>query len=128
MSEENHNKRNDFKEKNYHSSNQQKNGSDISENKNSFYPWIKTNSKCNFFKGILKLHYEILDFYEFIKLTDEEIALRNKTYKLNIGEAEEAYRFEYVGKDSGIYNAGDADYDAINEATLEMITNKEEYK
>jgi len=80
MSEENHNKRNDFKEKNYHSSNQQKNGLDISENKNSFYPWIKTNSKCNFFKGILKLHYEILDFYEFIKLTDEEIALRNKTY------------------------------------------------
>jgi len=34
-----------------------------------------------------------------------------------MGQTEEAYRFEYVGKDSGIYNAGEADYDAINEAT-----------
>jgi type I site-specific restriction-modification system R (restriction) subunit len=29
---------------------------------------------------MLKLHYEILDFYEFIKLTNNEIKLRNKTY------------------------------------------------
>ena len=80
MSEENCNKKNDFNEKKYHSSKQKNNDSDFSEMNNSFYPWIKTNSKCHSFKGILKLHYEILDFYEFIKLTDEEIALRNKTY------------------------------------------------
>ena len=29
---------------------------------------------------MLKLHYEILDFCDFIKLTDEEINLREKTF------------------------------------------------
>ena len=52
-----------------------------SEDNNTFYPWIKENSKCHSLKGYLKLHYEILDFYDFIKLNKEEIKLRNKTLK-----------------------------------------------
>ena len=55
-----------------------------SENKefdDSFYPWIKPNGKCHSLHGMLKLHYEILDFYDFIKLTNSEIRARNKTYK-----------------------------------------------
>ena len=62
MSEEHHNKKNNPNEKHYHSSNEKNNGLDISEYNNSFYPWIKSNSKCNYFKGILKLHYEIIRF------------------------------------------------------------------
>ena len=46
----------------------------------SFHPWIKPNSKCFITTGMLKLHYEILDFCEFIKLTKEEIKYREKTY------------------------------------------------
>ena len=50
--------------------------------KNNFYPWIKPNSKCHSLKGMLKLHYEILDFYDFIKLTNNEIKSRNRnSYK-----------------------------------------------
>ena len=45
------------------------------------------------------------------------VALRNKTYKLNIGEAEEAYRFEYAEIDNSTYDAGDDNFDNINNAT-----------
>ena len=61
----------------------------ISEKKYPFCPWIKRDSKCNGLKGLLKFHYEILDFYNFIKLNEEEEKLRVKTYdfiKNNINE------------------------------------------
>lgn len=45
------------------------------------------------------------------------VALRNKTYKLNIGEAEEVYRFGYAEVDRSTYDAGDDDFDSINKAT-----------
>ena len=45
------------------------------------------------------------------------VALRNKTYKLNIGEAEEVYRFEYAEVDNSTYDAGDEDFDAVNKAS-----------
>ena len=53
------------------------------KNKNSedsFYPWIKPESKCYITNGMLKLHYEILDFCEFIKLNYDENMLRQKTF------------------------------------------------
>ena len=68
------------KQKNNKSIHSKKNDSDNSDLNNSFYPWIKPNSKCHSVKGMLKLHYEILDFYNFIQLTDAEIKLRKKTY------------------------------------------------
>ena len=46
----------------------------------SFHPWIKPDSKCYITDGMLKLHYEILDFCEFIKLNDQENSLRQKTF------------------------------------------------
>ena len=48
---------------------------------NNFYPWIKANSICHSLTGMLRLHYEILDFYHFIQLNNEEIELRNQTFK-----------------------------------------------
>lgn len=58
----------------------QKNSFHRNDTDDSFHPWIKPNSKCNITSGMLKLHYEILDFCDFIKLTDEEINLREKTF------------------------------------------------
>ena len=45
------------------------------------------------------------------------VALKDKVYKLNIGEQEEAFRFEYAELDKGTYDAGNEDFDAINEST-----------
>ena len=61
---------NNFKKGNYH----------LQDSYNTFHPWIKPNSKSLITNGMLKLHYEILDFCDFIKLTTEEIDLREKTY------------------------------------------------
>ena len=58
--------------------NSQKQSSKDSEE--SFHPWIKPDSKCHLTNGMLKLHYEILDFCDFIRLNDEEKNLREKTY------------------------------------------------
>ena len=80
MSDENNSGKNTKDQNNNCCSPPRKSDSENSDFNNNFYPWIKSNSKCHFLKGILKLHYEILDFYDFIKLTDSEIRLRNKTY------------------------------------------------
>ena len=80
MSEENNSGKNTKEQNNNCCSPPRKSDSENSDFNNNFYPWIKSNSKCHSLKGILKLHYEILDFYDFIKLTDSEIRLRNKTY------------------------------------------------
>ena len=45
------------------------------------------------------------------------VALNKSIFKLEIGKAEEAYRFSYAQRDSGTYNAGDEDFDKINRAT-----------
>ena len=58
--------------------NPQKNNSNNSDD--SFHPWIKPDSKCFTTTGMLKLHYEILDFCEFIQLTEEEKEIRYKTF------------------------------------------------
>ena len=47
----------------------------------------------------------------------QTIALKNSIYKLEIGKAEEAYRFGYAQADNGQYNAGDEDFDKINSST-----------
>ena len=81
MSTENSPKGNNTSEKNNKNQSPNKeNDSDNSDYKNNFYPWIKPNSKCHSLKGMLKLHYEILDFYDFIKLTNNEIKSRNMTF------------------------------------------------
>ena len=57
-----------------------KNGKSSLEVNTHFYPWISNFSPTNKFRGVLKLHYEILDFYEFIKPSQEEIENREKVY------------------------------------------------
>ena len=42
------------------------------ENKEIFCLWLKKDTKSANLYGIFKLHCEILDFYQFIKLTEEE--------------------------------------------------------
>ena len=43
------------------------------------FPWLTEKSKKE--RGMLKLHYEILEFYEFIRPTSEEDLLRERTMK-----------------------------------------------
>ena len=50
------------------------------ESNDGSIPWITENSLTNKHKGILKLHFEIIDFYNFIKLTESERKLRYKAY------------------------------------------------
>ena len=45
------------------------------------------------------------------------VAIENKVYRLKVGEAEEAFRFKYAEINNGEYNAGDENYEAINNAT-----------
>ena len=45
------------------------------------------------------------------------VALNDKAYRLEMGETEEAYRFRCAEYDSGTYDSGDEDFDAINSAT-----------
>jgi len=44
------------------------------------------------------------------------VAINDQTYKLEIGETEEAFRFEYAQYDNGVYDAGNEDWDKINGA------------
>ena len=52
-------------------------------------------------------------------ITDDvpTVAINDQAFRLEIGETEEAFRFKYAEVDNGSYNAGDEDFDAINEAT-----------
>ena len=45
------------------------------------------------------------------------VAIEDQVYRLDIGVAEEAYRFRYVKVNNGNYDAGDEDIDKINEST-----------
>ena len=46
----------------------------------SDYPWLK--NKTRKMKGMLKLHYEILDFYDFIKPNTEEDSAKIRTFNI----------------------------------------------
>lgn len=45
------------------------------------------------------------------------IAIKNKVYRLEMGETEEAFRFVYAEVDNGTTNAGDENYDIVNNST-----------
>jgi len=82
----------------------------------SFYPWIKPDSICHKLNGMLKLHYEILDFYDFIQLNKEEKELRENTFK-DIKNIIEKKFSEYICKLYGSYRTGlslpDSDIDIL---------------
>ena len=45
------------------------------------------------------------------------VAIKNKVYRLEMGETEEAFRFVYAEVDNGTVNVGNEDYDSVNNAT-----------
>jgi non-canonical poly(A) RNA polymerase PAPD5/7 len=81
-----------------------------------FYPWIKPDSVCHKLHGMLKLHYEILDFYDFIQLNKEEKELREKTFNDIKNIIEKNFK-EYICKIYGSYKTGlslpDSDIDIL---------------
>ena len=93
-----------------------KNNSFQSNTDNSFHPWIKPNSNCHITNGMLKLHYEILDFCDFIKLTKEEEDLRNKSFNYikSIIEAKfEEYKCVLYGSFKTELSLPDSDIDIL---------------
>ena len=82
----------------------------------SFYPWIKSDSICHKLHGMLKLHYEILDFYDFIQLNKEEKELRENTFSDIKNIIEKNFK-EYICKLYGSYKTGlslpDSDIDIL---------------
>ena len=60
----------------------EKNTTEVEQNKKIFCPLIKPDSKCYSYLGMVKLHCEILDFYHFIQLNDEEKKSKIKTYNI----------------------------------------------
>jgi len=81
-----------------------------------FYPWIKPDSVCHKLHGMLKLHYEILDFYDFIQLNKEERDLRENTFN-DIKNIIEKNFSEYFCELYGSYKTGlslpDSDIDIL---------------
>lgn len=102
------------------------------EEENIFCPWIKPDSKCKSLTGFLKLHYEILDFYHFIELNDEEKELRKKTYnciKSIIDENFPDYFCELYGSFKTGLSLPNSDIDILilpknEDDSLEQINNK----
>lgn len=54
----------------------------ILKNTNYFYPWISNGSQVFNTHGYTRLHYEIYDFYNFIKLNHREKINRKKTFEI----------------------------------------------
>ena len=101
---------------NPHNNNFKKNYYHQEDSEDSFHPWIKPNSKCLITNGMLKLHYEILDFCDFIKLTNEEIDLREKTFNYikSIIEAKfEEYKCILYGSFKTQLSLPDSDIDIL---------------
>lgn len=48
----------------------------LKQNFQQHYPWQKGYSLSSKYNGIIKLHYEILEFYKFIALTEQERKIR----------------------------------------------------
>ena len=106
----NMNQKRNFNEKNIHHKYNFKDQND------SFHPWIKPDSKCLITSGMLKLHYEILDFCEFIQLTEEEKLLREKSFNYIKSVIEEKFT-EYRCRLYGSFKLGlslpDSDIDML---------------
>ena len=85
--------------------NKENNTTKVEQNKKVFCPWIKPDSKCHSCLGMLKLHCEILDFYHFIQLNEEEKKARIKTYNIIKNIIEENFP-DYVCELYGSFRIG----------------------
>ena len=48
----------------------------VKQNFQQYYPWQKGKNLSSKYDGIIKLHYEIFEFYKFIMLTEQERQIR----------------------------------------------------
>ena len=87
---------------------------------------VSSNSELTrndrFFNENQNVRYSISEGFKKVSICSvtenvNTVAIQDKVFRLEIGEAEEAFRFKYAEVDSGTYNAGDNDFDSINEAT-----------
>jgi DNA polymerase sigma len=86
----------------------------LNKNQKSTPPWVKERTKENI--GLIKLHYEIIDFYNFIKPTDSENNLRVKTFSLFenlIKNRWPQWRIELFGSFAKNIHLPDSDIDVV---------------
>lgn len=75
-----------------------------------------------FFNEIQGTTYNISEGYKkatICTVTEnvKTVAIQKKVFRLTVGATEEAFRFKYAEVDKGVYNAGEEDFDKINEAS-----------
>ena len=81
-----------------------------------FYPWLKPSSLAHRYKGFAKLHYEILDFVNFISLTPEEENKRKFTFgkiKELITEKFKGWKVKLYGSFATNLSLPDSDIDIL---------------
>ncbi len=86
----------------------------LKKNYRAIPPWVKERTKENV--GFVKLHYEIIDFYNFIKPTDEENSLRVKTFTIFenlIKNRWPQWRVELFGSFAKKIHLPDSDIDVV---------------
>lgn len=88
----------------------------ISFNPEQFFPWIRKKSLSQKNKGILRLHYEIIEFYNFIKPTKKENELFKKTFeeiKKIINNVWPTWKLAIYGSFATNLNLPDSDIDIL---------------
>jgi hypothetical protein len=81
---------------------------------NFSHPWLTNRTRK--MTGMLKLHYEILDFFDFIKPTEEEDELRTRTFdiiKSLIDEINPNWKVKMFGSFPNKIHLPDSDIDLI---------------
>lgn len=79
-----------------------------------FYKEGNTGESINYFNASQPLQQVIIN-----TVTEDvpTVAIKNKVYRLEMGETEEAFRFVYAEVDNGTTDAGNEDYDKVNNST-----------
>jgi non-canonical poly(A) RNA polymerase PAPD5/7 len=102
----------------------------IIENKDEkFIPWISEQTKNS--KGMLKLHYEIIDFYNFLKPTDHENHLRKnavKYLKNLIKEINPSWKCKTFGSFSNQLHLPESDIDIVVIAETNSTSGQQELR
>ena len=75
-----------------------------------------------FFNEDSRVNYKIQQEFKKVTICSvsdnvPSVAIKDKVFKLNMGQTEEVFRFKYAEVDSGTYNAGDQNFDEINKAS-----------
>jgi non-canonical poly(A) RNA polymerase PAPD5/7 len=96
---------------------------------NELYPWLTRATKKA--KGMVKLHHEILDFYNFIRPNSEEDEIRTKSLKLVKSMIKEKYphwKIKSFGSFPNKIHLPDSDVDIAVIADLTNDSNEDQVK